>query len=169
VPAEVVGGEHPGHGEGRHAVAVGPVAQGDVRGIGVAVEPAELLGPAGALDQRLEGARRRRRVGQVLRGVEHDPVQVGVGQGVLDVGDAELGEVPDGIAPRLDRVEALGQAQEPLLADRAPQAGHAAEVGVHGHRRHADAVHQRPQGHRLPAGEEARRPLDERSTDLRGG
>jgi hypothetical protein len=77
---------------------------------------------------------------------------------------AEHDQVGDRVVGGVDAAEVLGQAGEALAAHLAAQLGHAAEVGVDGHRRRADLGGQPAQGQRLTSllGDEARRVLDQR-------
>jgi hypothetical protein len=67
-------------------------------------------------------------------GIEHHPVEVGISQGVGDVGGSQRGEVAYRVCRLGNSLEAARQLLETFLAEGSPQPVHAAEVGVHRHR-----------------------------------
>ena len=102
---------------------------------------------------------------EVGGGVEHHAVERGVGQRVGEVSRAECGQIPDRIVGGLHLVEAPGEPGEAFLADGTPEARHAVEVGVDGHRRRARSGDEGAQGDRFAAGEHLGRPLDEHQAE----
>jgi hypothetical protein len=164
---QVRGFEDPAHAQRRQTVAVSPVANSDVRSTVPTTEVSDLLGAFDSLDERLEGRRGLLGVQELEPRLEHHPVEVRVGRGVLEVDDAEDSEMAHRVTRDNDVGESIRQPGETLLADRAPESGHAVEVRIQRGGGHAAGANQRRSGDGLAVGKHRRRPLDEGATNLR--
>lgn len=161
-------GKDAGQHQHRESVSERPETDGDRRGIDMRRESSHLPCSARTRHQHVEAGIGNRGILQIEASVEHHPVQGRVSKGVRHVGGSERDEITDRVTGRAHDAELFRQADEALLADGAPQPGHAVEVRVHGHRRHARTGDDGTKRDGFPAGEHLGRPLDQLTADCDG-